>query len=58
MEEFIKTLTEQMRCARARDGVARELSDHILDQAEAYEQSGMERGKAVAKAVREMGDPV
>lgn len=47
-----------MRCARARDGVAKELSDHILDQAEAYEQSGMERDKAVAKAVREMGDPV
>lgn len=58
MEEFIKTLTEQIRCARARDGVARELSDHILDQAEAYEQSGMEHDKAVTKAVREMGDPV
>lgn len=47
-----------MRCARARDGVARELSDHILDQADAYEQSGMEHDKAVTKAVREMGDPV
>lgn len=58
MEEFIKTLTEQIRCARARDGVARELSDHILDQAEAYEQSGMEHDKAVVKAVHEMGDPV
>lgn len=58
MEEFIKTLTEQIRCARARDGVARELSDHILDQTEAYEQSGMEHDKAVTKAVREMGDPV
>lgn len=58
MEEFIKTLTEQMRCAKARDGVARELSNHIMDQTEAYEQSGMEHGKAVAKAVREMGDPV
>lgn len=58
MEEFIKTLTEQMRCAKARDGVARELSNHIMDQAEAYEQSGMEHDKAVEKAVCGMGDPV
>ena len=58
MEEFIKTLTEQMRCVKARDGVARELSDHITDQAEAYEQSGMEHDKAVERAVCEMGDPV
>lgn len=58
MEEFIKILTEQMRCAKARDGVARELENHIMDQTEAYEQSGMEHDKAVAAAVREMGDPV
>lgn len=58
MEEFIKTLTEQIRCAKARAGIARELSDHIMDQTEAYEQSGMEHDKAVARAVREMGDPV
>lgn len=58
MEEFIKTLTEQMRCAKARDGVARELSNHIMDQTDAYEQSGMEHDQAVEKAVRGMGDPV
>ena len=58
MEEFIKILTDQIRCAKARDGVARELSSHILDQAQAYEQSGMAHDKAVTKAVREMGDPV
>ncbi len=58
MEEFIRILTDQIRCAKARDGVARELSSHILDQAQAYEQSGMAHDKAVTKAVREMGDPV
>ncbi|MDE6053843.1 MAG: permease prefix domain 1-containing protein, partial [Lachnospiraceae bacterium] len=58
MEEFIKTLTEQMRCIKAREGVARELSNHIIDQTAAYEQSGMEHDKAVEKAVHEMGDPV
>lgn len=58
MDEFIKTLTDQMRCAKARDGVAREMSAHIIDQVDAYEQSGMEHEKAVEKAVRGMGDPV
>ncbi len=58
MNEFIKTLTEQIRCVKAREGVAREVSDHILDQAAAYEESGMEHDKAVEMAVHEMGDPV
>lgn len=58
MEEFIKTLTEQMRCAKARDGVARELSGHISDKTQAYEQAGMEHDRAEERAVREMGDPV
>ena len=58
MEEFIKTLTEQMRCVKARSGVARELADHITDQAEAYEHAGMNYEDALEKAVHEMGDPV
>lgn len=58
MDEFIKTLTDQMRCVKAREGVAREVSDHILDRAEAYEQSGVEHDNAVEMAVHEMGDPV
>lgn len=58
MEEFIRNVTEQIRCVRARDGVARELSDHIEDQAAAYEAEGESHEKAVVKAVREMGDPV
>lgn len=58
MEEFIRNVTGQIRCVRARDGVARELSDHIEDQAAAYEAEGESHEKAVVKAVREMGDPV
>ena len=58
MEEFIKTLTEQIRCVKAREGIARELSDHILDQSNTYEQSGMSHEEALEKAVLEMGDPV
>lgn len=58
MEEFIRTITEQIRYVKVREGVARELSDHILDQAQAYEAGGEASEKALERAVREMGDPV
>lgn len=58
MEEFIRNITEQIRCVRAREAVAKELSDHILDQAAAYEKDGEDHEAAVAQAVRGMGDPV
>lgn len=58
MEEFIKTLTEQIRCVKAREGVAQEISNHIIDQTEAFEQKGMTYEQALERAVQEMGDPV
>lgn len=58
IEEYITTLTEQIRCKQARQGVAQEIRNHIWDQARAYEQNGMEHEKAIEMAVREMGDPV
>lgn len=58
MEEYIRKITEQIRCVKARESVAKELSDHILDQAAAYEEQGEAHEAAVGKAVREMGDPV
>jgi len=58
IEEYITTLTEQIRCKRARQGVAQEIRNHIADQTQAFEQNGMEHEKAVEMAVREMGDPV
>ena len=58
IEEYLTTLTEQIRCKKARQGVAREIRNHILDQTQAYEQGGMEHDKAVEAAVHEMGDPV
>ncbi|MDE7268112.1 MAG: permease prefix domain 1-containing protein, partial [Lachnospiraceae bacterium] len=58
IEEYITTLTEQIRFKQARQGVAQEIRNHIFDQTQAYEQSGMEHNKAVEMAVREMGDPV
>lgn len=57
-EAFLQNVTEQIRCVRARDGIARELSDHITDQAAAYEEAGEAHEEAVNRAVQEMGDPV
>lgn len=58
MEEYLCTVTEQIRCTRVREQISGELRDHILDQAEAYEAEGMFEDEAMEKAVRDMGDPV
>ena len=57
-ESYIRDVVEQIRCVRARDGIAKELSDHIEDQTAAYEEKGVTHEEAVRKAVQEMGDPV
>lgn len=58
LEEYLNTVTEQIRCVKARELVSGELRDHIEDQAEAYEADGMFEEEAMEKAVRDMGDPV
>ena len=55
-EEYLHTVTDQIRCAGARDMVEEELREHIRDQAEAYEAEGMFEEEALEKAVRDMGD--
>lgn len=57
-EEYIKTVSEQIRSQMARDMVEKELSDHIDDQAESYEKEGMSEEEAFSRAVLDMGDPV
>ncbi len=58
MEEYIRILTEQIRCKKARDLVGNEMRAHMEDQAFSYEEQGMDRREAVQMAVKEMGDPV
>lgn len=58
MDEFITILLEQIRCKRARDGIAKEIMDHIEDATQGLEQNGMSHEKALAAAVEGMGDPV
>ena len=57
-EEYIRTLTEQIRCKMARPGVAREIGDHIEDQTRAFMGEGMSRQEAESAALKDMGNPV
>ena len=58
MDEYLKTLLEQIRCKKARPYVKQEFQDHIEDQIEANMQAGMDCEQAEREAVRDMGDPV
>ncbi len=58
LHEYLDTLSEQIRCKKARPMIVEEIENHISDQTEAYIKSGMEEDEAVKKAVLEMGDPV
>lgn len=58
LHEYLDQVTGQMRCKKARDMVARELENHIEDQAETYEKSGLSKEEAVTRAVEQMGDPI
>lgn len=58
MREYLDTLSEQIRCKKARPMIVEEIEQHIEDQAEAYRAGGMEEKEALQKAVKEMGDPV
>lgn len=58
LEEYLTVVSQQIRCAKIRQSVTDELRDHILDQAEAYEEMGAFPEEALERAVREMGDPI
>ena len=57
-EEYMMSLTEQIHDKRARKLVEDEIRNHIEDQTEDYENSGMTRIDALREAVRQMGNPV
>ena len=57
-EEYLKLVTEQIRCREAREPVREELEQHILDQAEEFCKEGLTEDEAIERAVEEMGDPV
>ena len=57
-EEYLKKLTDQIRCAKARAAIAEEMLGHIDEQKHAYISQGMDAEEAEEAAVKEMGDPV
>ena len=57
-EEYLKILTEQIRCKKARKSIEKEIENHINDQIEAYKMEGMDEKEAIDATIREMGDPV
>ena len=58
LNEYLETVSEQIRYTKIRSTVTEELKNHILDQAADYEECGAFPEEALERAVREMGDPV
>lgn len=57
-EEYLTTLTQQIRCKAARDSVSEEIRQHIEDQIEAYLSCGTSPEEAEKLAIVDMGDPI
>ena len=57
LNEYLEAVGAQIRWRRARRPLLRELSDHIADQAAAFEAEGQSPGEALTAAVAEMGEP-
>lgn len=58
-EEYVTTVTNQVRCKKVRPHIARELRDHIQDQSFAHMESDhMDQAAAEIRSVEEMGDPI
>ena len=57
LNEYLEAVGAQIRWKRARRPLLRELSDHIADQAAAFEAEGQSPGEALSAAVAEMGEP-
>lgn len=58
MDEYLKTLLEQIRCKKARPYIRQELQNHMEDQIEANIRAGMNYESAEKEAVKDMGDPI
>ena len=57
-KHYTETVCEQIRWKKAHAAVTKELTDHLLDQKEAYIACGDSEALAEEKALQQMGDPV
>lgn len=55
--DYLEAIKVQIRCKKARNFVTEEISQHIEDQKAAYISDGDDDKTAMAKAIRQMGDP-
>lgn len=55
-EEYLAAVKRGIKWKKAREAATRELSDHIDDLCDKYAADGIEKDKAMEKALREMGD--
>lgn len=58
INEYLKTVCEQIRWKKAHRVISKELEDHIVDQKDAFISQGMAEDVAIEKAIQEMGDPI
>lgn len=58
MENYIKTLLEQVRCKKAHSYIEEEIRGHIEEQIQTNISMGMTREEAIEEAVLDMGSPV
>lgn len=58
MNEYLKTLLEQIRFKKVHPYIRQELQDHMENQIEENLRAGMDYEKAEKEAVKDMGDPV
>ena len=58
VEEYLRMVTEQIRCRQAREAVRDEMKGHLDEQMEECMKEGMSRQQAEEFAVEQMGDPV
>lgn len=58
INEYIKKVCEQIRWKKAHDMISKEIEGHIIDQRNAFINSGLDDKIATEKAIMEMGDPL
>ncbi len=58
INDYLKTVCDQIRWKKAHDMISEEMEHHILDQRNAYLETGLTESEATSKAILEMGDPV
>lgn len=58
VNQYIKTVCNQIRFKKAHNCLSDEIKNHIEDQYDTYIQNGLEEQSATIKAIEQMGDPV